>query len=106
MIPSRGKQHLDEHFLNQIPWKRQKNTTYKWIFAFLEIEMLKTSLPAVKRIGQRSVTKATLNKKVGFACTIASTINNDHGLKMIVLMGIRKRLLSIAKINSFPRLTQ
>ena len=35
--------------------------TYEWIFANFNIEMLKTSTSAVKRIGQRFVIKETIN---------------------------------------------
>ena len=59
--------------------------------------MLKTSLSAVKRIGKRFVIKDTLNRKVGYGRPRAFTIKDDHRLKMTVLKGIRKRLLSTAK---------
>ena len=65
--------------------KRQENMTYRWIFAILKIEMLKTSLSAVKRIGQRYVIKGTLNWKVGSCHPIHSTTKHEHRLKMTVL---------------------
>ena len=78
--------------------------TYKLAFAILEIEMLKTSVSAVKRIGQMFV--FTLNRKVGSGCPRASIINHNHGLKVTVFKGIRKKLLSTAKRCSFPSLTK
>ena len=80
--------------------------TYKLIFAILKIEILKTSLSAVKRIGQRFVIKGKLNRKIGSGRPRTSTIKHNHTLKMTVLKGIRKRLFSTAKINSFSRLTK
>ena len=80
--------------------------TYKWIFAVLKVEMLKTSIPAVKRIGQRFFIKRTLNRKIGSGRPRVSTIKYNHMLKITVLKGIRKRLLSTAKRNSFSKLTK
>ena len=73
--------------------------------------MLKKSLSAAKRIRQRFVIKGTLNRKVGSGHPRASTTKLDHRLKMTVLKGIRKLLLSKAKIqnskkNRFFRLTK
>ena len=56
--------------------------TYKWIFANLKKEMLKTSLSAFQRIGQRIVIKGTLDRKVCSGYPRASTIKHDHRLKM------------------------
>ena len=68
--------------------------------------MLTTSLSAMKRIGHRFVIKGTLNRKGGSGRPRASIIKHNHRLKMTVLKGIRKRLLSTAKRNSFSRLTK
>ena len=76
--------------------KFRDNITYKWNF---EIEKVKKPLSAVKRIGQRFVIKAILNRKVGSARPRGYTIKHDHRLKMTVLKGIRKRLLNTAKIQ-------
>ena len=74
--------------------------TYKLIFAILKTEMVKTSLSAVKRIGERFEIKGTVNRKFGSGRPRASTIKDDHWLKMTVLNDIRKRLLSTAKIQN------
>ena len=73
--------------------------------------MLKTSLSAVKSIGQRFVIQVTLNRKVGFGRPRVSTIKHNHRLIMTFLKVIRKRLLSRAKIQNskkkfFFRLTK
>ena len=47
-----------------------------------------------------------LNRKVRSGRPRASIIKHNHRLKMTVLKGIRKRLLSTAKRNSFSRLTK
>ena len=73
---------------------RQKNMTYKWNF---EIKKVKTYLPAVKRIEQRLVFIGTLNIKVRSRRPIASTIKNDHRLKMTVLKCIRKLFFEHSK---------
>ena len=74
--------------------------TYKLIFEILEIEMLKTTLSAVKINGQRFVIKGTLIRKVGSGRPRASTLNHDHRLRMTVLKGIKTRLLSTPKIQN------
>ena len=53
--------------------KRQENMTYKWIFAILKIEMLKTCFSPVKIIKCRLVIKATLNRKIS-----SSSANGFH----------------------------
>ena len=58
--------------------------------------MLKTSLSGVKRIGQMLVINGTLNRKVGSGRHRTSTVK----LKMTVLKGIRKRLLSTPNIQN------
>ena len=63
--------------------------TYKWILAILKTEMFKTSVSAVKRIGQRFVIKSTLNRKVGSSRPRAPTIKHEHRLKMTLLKGIK-----------------
>ena len=55
---------------------------YKWIFVIWKIEILKTSVSAVKRIGQRFVIKDTMNRKVRCYLPRASTIKQDHILKI------------------------
>ena len=85
--------------------KRRKHNC-KWIFAILKIKVLKTPFLVVKRIRKRFLIKDTLNMKVGSGHHRAPTIKHDHRLKMTVLNGIRKRLLSTAKRNSFSRLTK
>ena len=72
---------------------------YKWIFVIWKIEILKTSVSAVKRIGQRFVIKDTLNRKVSSGHPIAFTIKDDHRPKMTVLNGIRKHFLNSANIQ-------
>ena len=52
--------------------------TYKCNFEILKQEK-------VKIIGQRFVIKGTLNRKVCSSCPRASTINEDHRLKMTIL---------------------
>ena len=66
----------------------------------MKIEKLKTSLSAVKRIEQMFIIKGTLNMKVGSGRHRASTIKDDHRLKMTILNDIRKHLLSTAKIKN------
>ena len=102
MTPSKVRQHLDEHLKHRIAWKRQENMTYKWIFAILKIEMLKTSLSAVKRIGKMFVIEGTFNRKIGYGGSIASTstIKHDNRLKITVFKGIRKHLLSTTKVQN------
>ena len=73
---------------------------YKWIFSILKIEMLKTSLSDMKRIGQRFVIKGILNRKIGSGRPRTSTIKHDHMLKMTVLKGRRKRLFNTAIIKN------
>ena len=75
--------------------------TYKWIFEILKIQMLERSFSAVKRIGQRFVIEGTLNRKVGYSHPRAHTKKHNHRLKITVLKGIRKGLLSTAKIKIF-----
>ena len=111
MTPIKVRKHLDEHFKIRITWKhtkiwfevdfcnfenrkfknriavlRQDNMTYKWIFAILKIEKLKTFLSAVKRIGQMLKVTGTVNSKTG---TRVSTIENNNSLKITFLNGIR-----------------
>ena len=62
MVPSNVRQYFDEHLKNRIAGKREENKIYKWIFAILKIEMLKTPTSSVKRIEQRFVIKGTLNR--------------------------------------------
>ena len=59
--------------------------TYKLIFANLKIKIVKISLSGVKGIGQRSLIKGTLNRKVGPGRPRTSTTKHDHRLKMAVL---------------------
>ena len=72
--------------------------------------MLKTLFLVVKRIGQRFVIKDILDRKVGSDRPRSfPDFKHDHRLKMTVLKGIRKCLLSnqkfkTAKPNSFSRL--
>ena len=73
--------------------------TYEWIFTILKIEMLKTSTSFVKTIRQSFVNKGTSTRKVGSDRHRDSTLKHDHRLKMTVLKGIRKRLLSTAKFK-------
>ena len=82
MIPSKVR-HLDERFKNRIAWKRQENMTYRWIFAIFEIKMFKTSLSAVKRIGQRFVIRH-IELESSFRSP-QSLHNKSHRLKMTVL---------------------
>ena len=56
--------------------------TYKQNF---EQKKVKTSLSAVERIRQRFVIKGTFNIKVRSGRPRASTIKDDHSLKMTVL---------------------
>ena len=56
----------------------------------MKIEKIKTSLSVVKRIGQRFEIKFTVNRKVHYGRSRASTIKDDNELKMTVLKGIRK----------------
>ena len=65
--------------------KKSGKIAYKLNLATLKIEMFKTFLSAVKRIGQRFVIKGTLNRKVGSGRPRASTIKNDHKDKTTVL---------------------
>ena len=61
--------------------------------------MLKTSLSAVKRIGQRFVIKGTLTTEVS-----SDRPRDNKAQPQTVLKGIRKPLLSTAKTNSFSKL--
>jgi len=77
----------------------------------LKIKKVKTSLSAVKRIGQRFEIKGTVNRKARSGHPRASTIKHNHRLIMTFLKVIRKRLLSRAKIQNskkkfFFRLTK
>ena len=62
------------------------------------MEMLKTSVSAVKKIGQRFVIKGILNRKFGSGRPRTSAIKYDYRLERTVLMCVRKQLLSTAKI--------
>ena len=77
--------------------------TNKWIFGILKMEMLKTSFSVVQRIGQRSVIKGTLNRKADPNSPRAFTIKYNHILKMTVLKGVRKHLLSTSQIQNGKR---
>ena len=62
---------------------------------------MKTSLSAVKRIGQRFETKSSVNRKVCSGRPRASTIKDDHRLKVSIL----KTFVEHSKKNSLSRLT-
>ena len=69
---------------------------YKWIFAILKLEKVKTFLSVVKRIRQIFEIKGTVNRKVGSGLPRVSTIKDDHRLEMNV---VRKLLLTTVKKN-------
>ena len=82
MISSKVRKHIEEHLKKLIAGKREENLTYRWIFAILKIEMWKTPASSLKIIGQSFVIKGTLNRKVSSVRSGASTIKNDHRLKI------------------------
>jgi len=111
MSPRKVRRHLDEKLKNRIAGLRQSNLTYKRIFEILKKEKVETSLSAVKRIGQRFEIQGTVSRKVGSGRPRASTMKDDHRLKMTVLKDRKKTLVDhskqfeTAKGNSLSRVT-
>ena len=66
---------------------QEKHRKYKLQVDFrnFEINKVKTSVSAVKRIGQRLVIKDTLNRKVPSGRPRVATISYNHRLKMTIL---------------------
>ena len=81
MIFKKVRQHFDAHLKNKL----QENITYRRIFSNLKIEKLKTSLLAVKRIGEKIEIKGTVHRKVGSGQPRATTTKDGYRLKMTVL---------------------
>ena len=64
---------------------------------------MKTSLSAVKRIGQMFEIEGTLSRKVGSGRPRASIIKDDHMLKMSPLKKRKKNLLTTANNSKHLR---
>ena len=85
--------------------------SYKQIFDILKKENVKTSLSAVKRIGQRFEIEGSVRRKSGSGRPRASTVKDDHRLKMTVLKDRKKTYVDHSKEfktaagNSLSRMT-
>ena len=78
MSPKKVRPHLSEDIKNRIAGLRQSNLSYKQIFDILKKENVKTSLSAVKRIGQRFEIEGSVRRKSGSGRPRASTVKDDH----------------------------
>ena len=111
MSPKKVRPHLSEDIKNRIAGLRQSNLSYKQIFDILKKENVKTSLSAVKRIGQRFEIEGSVRRKSGSGRPRASTVKDDHRLKMTVLKDRKKTYVDHSKEfktaagNSLSRMT-
>ena len=111
MSPKKVRPHLSEDIKNRIAGLRQSNLSYKQIFDILKKENVKTSLSAVKRIGQRFEIEGSVRRKSESGRPRASTVKDDHRLKMTVLKDRKKTYVDHSKEfktaagNSLSRMT-
>ena len=111
MSPKKVTPHLSEDIKNRIAGLRQSNLSYKQIFDILKKENVKTSLSAGKRIGQRFEIEGSVRRKSGSGRPRASTVKDDHRLKMTVLKDRKKTYVDHSKEfktaagNSLSRMT-